>query len=90
VVPTFRNRHERWGTLFWEGAVEVKINFKGSGRGRPLYMCGAVAAQVNSRFLTGPLALFGMTKVSLGWLYAALKRRSSTVVSAFGMPEGMP
>src|SRR5258708_322379 len=39
-------------------------------------------AKVNSRFLTGRWALFGMTRVSLGWLYAALKRRYFTVVRA--------
>jgi hypothetical protein len=53
-------------------------------------MCGTVAAKVNSRFLTGPLAPFGMTRVSLGCSYAALKRRSSTVGAGCGMPEGMP
>jgi hypothetical protein len=39
-------------------------------------------AKINSGFLTGPSAPFGMTRVYFGWLYAALKRRSSTVVLA--------
>jgi hypothetical protein len=34
----------------------------------------------NSRFLTRPSARFGMTRINLRWLYAALKRRSSTLL----------
>ena len=43
-----------------------------------LLVAGLVVLSPNSRFLTGPLALFGMT-TSLFWcgFYAALKRRSS-------------
>jgi len=48
---------------------------------RPYGTLGVVDAG-NSRFLTGPSALFGMTTVDLGGFYAALKRRSSTVLSA--------
>ena len=39
-------------------------------------------ARVNNRFLTGPSALFGMTKLFFDALYAALKRRSFTVALA--------
>jgi hypothetical protein len=39
VVPTFRKRRERWGTLVRFGAVEITINVKGNGQECPFHGC---------------------------------------------------
>jgi len=51
------------------------------GDARKIRNLGHPPEKVNSRFLTGPSARFGITEVDLGSLYAALKRRSSTTAS---------
>jgi hypothetical protein len=47
---------------------KVRGKVKSSGQECPLHTGSGDGPKVNSRFLTGPLALFGMTKVNLGWL----------------------